>query len=117
MNDPTRAELIAFLESQYADVTGGETYHTEEPADCDEHDGCGCRFAIESAAYWLAAHYHGGQSSHLYAALCQSPYRPGPYERDLPDDEGDDNERCTESDLYRAGARWIESEERESESK
>jgi hypothetical protein len=32
----------------------------------------------EAALYWFAADYHGGQDSNLYAALCASPFKPGP---------------------------------------
>jgi hypothetical protein len=104
MTDPTRAELLAFLEQAYPDATGGETPHTDDQADDDAHDGCPCRFDIEDAAYWLAAHHHGGQASNLYAALSASPYRPGACERDLPDDD----ERATASELYRQGAEWLQ---------
>jgi hypothetical protein len=104
VKDPTRDELIAYLESVYPEVTCGETLHSEQDSERDDHDGCPCRFDIEEAAYYLAAHYHSGQWSNLYSALCRSQLRPGPSVSDLPDDE----ERPTASDLYRAGAAWIE---------
>lgn len=104
--DPTREELIAFLESRYSAVTCGETCHTEAEHDGDANDGCPCRFDIETAAYYLASHFHGGQSSNLYSALCASPYSPGPCERELPDNP----ELETAADLYREGARWIRNE-------
>lgn len=107
MTDPTRAELIAFLESKYPEVTGGEPVHTEEEAEDDQHDGCGCRMEIEAAAYYLAAHYHGGQASSLYSALSTSPFRPGPTAKELPDDE----EWPVASELYREGETWIEEKE------
>lgn len=103
MTDPTRAELIAFLERIYPDATGGETLHSDDQADDDAHSGCPCRFDVEEAAYYLAAHHHGGQWSNLYAALCASPFRPGPTATDLPDDD----ERATASELYRQGAEWL----------
>lgn len=68
MKDPTHAEMYAFLATQA----------------CGEDD---LRFDFEEAIYWFAAEYHGGQSSNLYAALCQSDalfydmlseYNPGP---------------------------------------
>lgn len=102
--DPTRCEMIAFLESVYPAVACGETLHTEEDSEADEHDGCPCRFDIEEAAYWLAVHYHGGQWSNLYSLFSTSPYKPGPFTDDLPDDD----ERYYASELYREGARWIE---------
>ena len=102
--DPDRSELVAFLEKQYPIVTCGETLHSEQEAEADDHDGCGCRFEIEAAAYYLAAHYHGGQWSNLYSALSCSPFKPGAAQSDLPDDE----EWPTASDLYREGAAWIE---------
>ena len=106
MPDPTREELIRFLEEKYPIVTSVETLHTEEEHEGDAHDGCPCRFDIEEAAYYLAAHYADGQWSNLYAALCASPFRPGAC-RDLPDDDG----RFDASQLYRAGAAWIEGKE------
>ena len=33
-------------------------------------------WASEVAIYWFSSDYHGGQSSNLYKALCQSRYRP-----------------------------------------
>jgi len=98
MTDPTRGELIAFIEAAYPVITCGETVCE---GDCP--DGCGCRFEVEEAAYWAAVHCHGGQGSNLYTALCASPYSPGPSASDLPDDE----ERMTASDLYREAVCWI----------
>ena len=57
MKDPTRDEMLAYLKGN-------------APAEEDE-------FEIEEAIYWFASHYHGGQASNLYAALCASQYRPG----------------------------------------
>jgi hypothetical protein len=62
LSDPTREEMLAYLASSpYA-------------AECDEFD-------VECAVYWYANHYHGGQWSELYAAICESPYSPGLSER------------------------------------
>ncbi len=94
VSDPTRDELIQAVEDHYPEVFC-ETPHPE--SDCP--DGCGCRFVIEAVAYWLAAHYHAGQGSDLYSALCQSPYCPGYSERDLPNRFAQ-----LESDLYRVVA-------------
>lgn len=108
IKDPTRAELIAFLESIYARETCGETAHTEAEAEADDHDGCGCRFDIEEAAYWLAVHYHSGGGSNLYVALSVSEFRPGCGEGDLPDDLEDENcERVVSTMLYHAGEEWL----------
>ena len=54
-------------------------------AACPEAD----EFDRESAIYWFAAHYHGGQGSALYEALSRSEYRPGMMERD-----GSDENEC-----------------------
>jgi hypothetical protein len=35
-------------------------------------------FDVEEAIYAFAGDYHGGLGSNLYAALCQSGFRPGP---------------------------------------
>jgi hypothetical protein len=108
MMDPTRSELIAFLEGQYPAVTCGEHPHTEDEAERDDHDGCGCRFDIEEAAYWIAADYHGGQWSSLYSALSTSPYSPGPGECSLADGVLIADERFTAAELYACAAAWIE---------
>ena len=34
-------------------------------------------FEREEAIYWFCNHYHGGQYSKMYEALCSSQYRPG----------------------------------------
>jgi len=101
--DPTREELISYLEGIYSAVTCGEVCHKEDEHDDDKHDGCACRFDIEEAAYYVAAHWHGGKTSDLYAALCASPFTPGMCASDLPDDE----ERPIASDLYREASAWI----------
>lgn len=89
MLDPTREELIAYLHANYSQC--GDDYED------------GGEFDVEEAAYWLAAHHHGGQWSNLYAALCASPYTPGPCTADLPDYK----ERFTASALYDLGAEWL----------
>jgi hypothetical protein len=66
MRDPTHQEMFDFLAKTCA---GSEDI----------------RFDIEEAIYWFACHYHSGQWSNLYAALCQSEFKPGmntngPYE-------------------------------------
>lgn len=99
MTDPTREELLAFLETAYPISTGGELPHPGG----QEVDGCGCHFDIEEAAYYVAAHCHGGQGSNLYAALSNSAFRPGPISMDLPDDE----HRPVSSDLYRHACEWV----------
>ena len=43
-----------------------------------EHASYSDEFDREEAMYWFASLYHGGQSSNLYSALCQSEYSPGP---------------------------------------
>ena len=60
MSDPTKAEMLVFL----APMAAGEATAFDE----------------ESAIYWFAADYHGGQWSNLYSALSTSEYRPGPCE-------------------------------------
>ena len=103
--DPTRAELLAFLEREHRSV--GDDTHTDAESEADDHDGCGCRFDIEEAAWNLAAHWHGGQSSNLYAALSSSEYDPG-CAGDLPDDlDDEDCERVISTLLYLAGDDWI----------
>ena len=83
MKDPTREELIEAAERFAAELT-------DEPNPFD----------IEGAAYWIAANYHDGQWSNLYAALSRSPFMPGPL-CDGPDD-GD------ERDIYDALEAWLD---------
>lgn len=58
MRDPNRDEMLEFL-GRYGDA---------EMTDFDR----------EEAIYWFASDNHGGQWTHLYEALCTSPYQPGP---------------------------------------
>jgi hypothetical protein len=60
MLDPTRTEMLEYLDS----ITGLDPETRE--------------FDREEALYWFASDYHGGQWSNLYAALCASPFKPGP---------------------------------------
>ena len=57
LTDPTIEAMRAFLTDQFGEA--------------DEFDR-------EQAIYWFASDYHGGQWSNLYAALCASPFKPGP---------------------------------------
>jgi hypothetical protein len=68
MQDPTRDEMLAFVASL--------PFASER----DESD-------IEEAIYWYASDYHGGQWSNLYAAICESPFTPGPCSNG-PEDDG-----------------------------
>jgi len=99
MLDPTRQELLARLYKALLEDLGVGLRELRD-----------YKVEAESAAYWLAAHYHGGQWSSLYSALSCSPYSPGMSERDLP--RGDD-ESMVEDDLYRIGAEWIEGKDSE----
>ena len=76
MNDPTREEMLRFLQE-----------HTDHES--------GCEFNIECAIYWFAADNHGGQGSNLYSVLSASEYKPGIMERKPPRDS-------LASDLYDA---------------
>ena len=108
--DPTRAELIAFIEGIYASVTGEGECHTEAQHDECIEKCCGCRFNVEEAAYWLAVHYHSGGGSNLYQSIGLSPFDPG-CETDLPDDLEDENcERVYGTMLYLEGEAWLKGE-------
>lgn len=61
MRDPTAAEMRRFLKKRHG-------------TEADDFD-------VESAIYWFANDWHGGQSSNLYSALSTSDYRPGASER------------------------------------
>ena len=67
-DDPTKEEMQEFLKSKY---------HSEDD------------FDVESAIYWFANDYHGGQSSNLYSALSTSEFRPGPMHRGIEDEESE----------------------------
>lgn len=64
--DPTLQEMRAFLSS----YTGTSEFE----------------FDVEAAIYWYSVHYHGGQGSNLYLAICTSPYRPGMFEVNIPNE-------------------------------
>ncbi len=107
IHDPTRAELIEYLEGCYPAVTCEGEPHTEAQHDECIENGCGCRFDIEEAAYWLAVHYHSGGGSNLYQSIGLSPFNPGCV-GELPDDlEDEDCERVTGTMLYYAGEEWL----------
>lgn len=55
--DPTKEEMLAFLEIQSC---GDEGWQDD----------------AEVAIYWFASFWHGGQSSNLYAALSSSTFSP-----------------------------------------
>jgi hypothetical protein len=76
-NDPTREEMLSFLQQQFG---GGED---------------GFQDSAEVAMYWFANHYHGGQWSNLYSVLSTSPFRPGPTSRGPEPDS-------MEADMYQA---------------
>lgn len=59
MKDPTIEDMRAFLSANAAYLEASE-------------------FDVEEAIYWFAYEWHGGQSSNLYSALCQSQFSPGP---------------------------------------
>jgi hypothetical protein len=102
VRDPSATELRAYLESRYTDLIH-EPWHTESQAKLDSHDGCGCRFDIEEALYYLAIGCHGGPGTKLYSALQESEFIPGPLDTGLPDYK----ERLNASLLYNAGLDWI----------
>lgn len=57
--DPTREEMLHFLEQQFGREEGFEDN-------------------AEVSMYWFANDYHGGQWSNLYSVLSTSPFSPGP---------------------------------------
>lgn len=67
MQDPTREEMIAHLQSW------------PFISEADEFD-------IEEAIYWFAYAWHGGQWSNLYSVLSNSEYRPSPVASFIPKD-------------------------------
>lgn len=88
-SDPTRTELLAFLNAKYA-LAGFVD-------DCSSQE-----WAVEMAAYYTAAHWHGGQGSNLYAALCASLFCPGALQDDLTGNPDADGEDCEANYLYAA---------------
>lgn len=53
--DPTREEMLEYLQSQGVESSDAE-----------------------AAMYWFASDYHGGQGTDLYSVVSTSPYTPGP---------------------------------------
>lgn len=64
--DPTKDEMVQAIRNDCGN----------EPDDFD----------IESAIYWFAYAYHGGQWSNLYSILSTSPYKPGAIENGVEPD-------------------------------
>jgi hypothetical protein len=64
VSDPTKEEMMKFLQSQFG-----------------RFDAEGGREDAEVAIYWFANFNHGGQSSNLYSVISTSPFRPGPISR------------------------------------
>lgn len=79
--DPSATEMREFLNKKFKGLV-------EEGDDTD--------FDIESAIYWFANDYHGGQGSDLYKALSTSKFNPGPSHRSVKD------ESEVASDMYEA---------------
>lgn len=101
-NDPTAEEMRTFLNDQYM---------------CDE----GLDFDIESAIYWFAYAWHGGQRSNLYSALSTSEYKPGPSHKSAADDDGlaadmvmELEDHFIDADTLEKSREYVESKEDES---
>lgn len=62
IQDPTREEMLQFLQGQYGNEEGFEG-------------------DAEAAMYWFANYNHGGQDSNLYSVLSTSQFHPGPISR------------------------------------
>ena len=67
--DPSADEMRKFLKKEFSQ-------QLDETDDID----------VESAIYWFANDYHGGQSSDLYSALSTSKFKPGPTHRSVKDE-------------------------------
>ena len=67
--DPTKEDMVNHLQSKFQGMGSAEEM----------------KFAIESAIYWYAHDYHGGQHSNLYSVLSTSQYKPSPMERSIKD--------------------------------
>jgi len=77
-----KQEMKSYLTSQYSGLM-------------DTNDD-GFNFDMESAIYWFANHYHGGQWSELYSILSTSEYKPGPMHNG-PEDDGEEAKMMYES--------------------
>lgn len=75
-DDPTKEEMVNLLTHKFQGVT--------DPMETDANE-----FDIESAIYWFANDYHGGQNSNLYSALSTSQFRPGPSHKGIEDEESE----------------------------
>lgn len=75
-SDPTRAQMRKYLIGIWPAITCGERFNRRS----DEQI-----FDLETAIYYFARDYYGGQWTNLYRALCASAYRPGASERGFDD--------------------------------
>lgn len=76
ITDPTKEEMVNFLTQKFQGLI--------DPAEVDANN-----FDIESAIYWFANDYHGGQNSNLYSVLSTSEFRPGPMHKSIEDEESE----------------------------
>jgi len=75
-DDPTKEEMVNLLTQKF--------HGQIDPMETDANE-----FDVESAIYWFANDYHGGQNSNLYSVLSTSQYRPGPMHKSIEDDESE----------------------------
>lgn len=68
-NDPTKEEMLDYLNSEFGGFEGTDNFSAEE------------------AIYWYAYHNHGGQWSNLYSALSTSQYKPSPMMKSIEDSD------------------------------
>ena len=83
-DDPTKEEMINFLETKFQGLL--------DPAEAESNE-----FDMETAIYWFAHDYHGGQWSNLYSVLSTSEFKPSPLERGVRDLESG-----TATEMYNA---------------
>lgn len=70
--DLTKNEIVNFLRKKF---NGLGTENLE--------------FDIETAIYWFANQYHGGQNSNLYSVLSTSQFKPSPLHNGIEDEESE----------------------------
>ena len=83
LGDPTREEMIRFINSAFLlNYPVGEF----SSANFDE-DSLSTAFDVESAIFWFGNDWHSGQSSNLYSAMSCSEYRPSPMCNGIHDED------------------------------
>lgn len=91
--DPTLSEILEYVDNLNLDIAEDN---------CD-FDASMSQFDLYKAIYFVAIHHHGGQWSNLYSVIAQTRFRPGAFEKRLPNED----DEPLQTELYNELADWI----------